>query len=137
MIKIEYWNSYDILGVQYENTGFRNRFWLDVDVKKPEYVIEREADENSSGDLVNTFLKWTKQYQFDIFCLEPLADALTTIFMHDQVWVTLDNGYSGKVKDFVANAVWTEIDNLCKVSVTFTTNSYKINGHNAAGCSTP
>ena len=29
MVKIEYWNSYDIMDVYYEG-GFKNRFWLDV-----------------------------------------------------------------------------------------------------------
>ena len=136
MIKIEYWNSYDILGVHYES-GYKNRFWLDVEVKKPQYVVDREAFENSLGESVNTFLKWSKQYQFDVFCLEPLADALTTITLHDNVWVTLDNGYSAKVKDFIANAVWSEVDNVCKVTVTMITNSYTVNGKAAAGCEAP
>jgi len=133
MIKIEYWNSYDILDVHYEG-GYRNRFWLDVDVMKPAYIIDRDAIENSKGETINTFIKWSKQYKFDVFCLEPLADALTTITLHDQVWVTLENGYSAKVKDFIADAVWTEINNLAKVTVSFVVNSYNVSGSVAAGC---
>lgn len=133
MIKIEYWNSYDIMGVYYGG-GYKNRFWLDVDVKKPVYAVEREAYDNSLGESINTFLKWSKQYTFEVFCLEPLADALTTITLHDNVWITLDNGYSAQCKDFLTDVTWTEIDNLAKVVVTFITNSYTVNGKAAAGC---
>lgn len=135
MIKIEYWNTYDILDVHYEG-GYRNRFWLDVDVKKPSYVIDREAYENSVGEAMNVHLKWAKQYTFDIYCLEPLADALSTITLHDNVWVTLGNGYSAKVKDFMCDVQWTEIDNLAKVTVTFAVKTYRVNGQMAAGCTT-
>jgi hypothetical protein len=100
MIKIEYWNSYDILDVHYEG-DYKNYFWLDVDVKKPNYVLDREANENSLGESITTFLKWSKQYTFEVYCLEPLADALSTITLHDNVWVTLSNGYSAKVKDLL------------------------------------
>jgi len=133
MIKIEYWNSYDIIDVHYES-GYRSWFWLDVDVKKPEYPIERDAVENSMGETHNTFIKWSKQYKFDVFCLEPLADALTTITLHDQVWITFENGYSAKVKDFIADVSWTEIDNLAKVTVSFVVKSYNVTGSAAAGC---
>ena len=133
MIKIEYWNSYDILDVHYDS-GYKNWFWLDVDVKKPAYIIDRDAVENSFGETVTNFMRWSKQYKFDVFCLEPLADALSTITMHDQVWITLDNGYSAKVKDFIADVTWTEIDNLAKVSISMVVNSYNVNGLAAAGC---
>ena len=78
MVKIEYWNSYNILDVYYEG-GYRNRFWLDVDVMKPEYVVDREAFENSIGEQVTTSLKWSKRYTFEMYCTEPLVDALTTL----------------------------------------------------------
>lgn len=122
------------MDVHYEGS-YRNRFWLDVDVKRPIYVVDRESFENTLGESVNTFIRWAKQYTFDIYCLEPLADALTTITLHDNVWVTLDNGYSAKVKDFIADVQWTsEIENLAKVTVSFITNSYTVNGQMAAGC---
>jgi len=133
MIKIEYYNSYDILDIHYEG-GYKNWFWLNVDVKKPNYVITRDAVENSNGESVNTFLKWEKQYSFVVFCLEPLADALTTITMHDNVWITFDNGYTAKAKDFLVDLDWQSIDNVAKVTVTFVTKSYNVNGLMAAGC---
>jgi len=133
MIKIEYWNSYDILDIHYEHS-YRNRFYLNVDVKKPAYVVVREATENSLGESVNTFLRWEKQYSFELYCNEPLADAISAITLHDNVWVTLSNGYSGKVKDFLSEIAWTEIDGLAKVNVTFVSNSYTVNGQSAAGC---
>lgn len=133
MIKIEYWNSYDIMDVHYEGS-YRNRFWLNVDVKKPVYLIEREGYENSASETINTFIKYEKQYNFEVFCTEPLADAISGITLHDNVWITLDNGYSGKVKDFISEVSWQEIENVAKVSVSFVTNQYKVNGKAAAGC---
>lgn len=121
------------MDVHYES-GYRNRFWLNVAVMKPAYVIDRDAYENSLGESVSTFIKWSKQYTFDVFCLEPLADALTSITLHDNVWITLPNGYSSQVKDFIANVAWTEIDNLAKVTITFVTKTYSVNGNSAAGC---
>lgn len=136
MVKIEYWNTYDILDVHYEN-GYKNHFWLDVDIKKPTYVVDREAYDNSLGEAVNVFIRWSKQYSFEIYCLEPLADALTTITMHDNVWITLgsfENSYTAKVKDFIADVQWTDIDNLAKVTVTFVVKTYTVSGLQAAGC---
>lgn len=133
MVKIEYWNSYDILDVYYEG-GYRNRFWLDVDVMKPEYVVERDAFENGIGEQINTSIKWSKRYSFDVYCTEPLVDALTTITMHDNVWITLDNGYSAECKDFACDVAWQEIDNVARVTVTFVTKTYRVNGKMAANC---
>ena len=133
MIKIEYWNSYDIADVRYED-GYKNRLWLDVDVKKPLYPIDRESYENGAGEEMNVFIRWSKQYSFEIYCLEPLVDALTLITLHDNVWITFDNGYSSKVKDFIAQPAWQEIENVALVTVTFITKSHTVSGSSAAGC---
>jgi hypothetical protein len=133
MIKIEYWNSYDILDCHYEQ-DYRNRFWLNVDVQRPEYIINREQTEDALMDLHNTFLKWEKQYSFDMYCPEYIADMLSMITLHDNVWVEFDNGYSGKCKDFTATVEWTSINSLAKVSCTFIVKSYTINGASAASC---
>ena len=133
MIKLEWWNSYDILDIYYEG-GYKNWIWLNVDIKRPSYPITRETEEDSVGEAHNVFLKWEKQYQFEIHCLEPLADALSAITMHDNVWVTFPSGLSARCKDFMHEISWTEIDNLAKVTCTFITKSYNINGASAAGC---
>ncbi len=57
MVKIEYWNSYDIMDVYYAGS-YRNRFWLDVVIKKPQYIITREAIENGLNETVNQFMKY-------------------------------------------------------------------------------
>lgn len=134
MVKIEYWNSYDILDIHYEGS-FRPFFWLDVDVQKPTYPVTREQFEDAAGDQHNTWLKWEKQYTFDFYCLEHMADFLSTITLHDNVWVTFDNGYSGKCKDFNFDIAWTNINNLGKATITFIVKSYTINGASASQCS--
>ena len=63
MIKIEYWNSYDIMDIHYAGS-YKNAFYLNVYLVTPTYPILREAVEDSFGDLQNQFLKWEKQYSF-------------------------------------------------------------------------
>ena len=133
MIKIEYWNSYDIMGIHYGS--YRNRFWLDAVVSKPTYPVTREQTELSDGDAVNNWLKWEKQYSIEFHCLEHMADFLSTITLHNEVWVTFDNGYSGRVKDFNFDIAWTAISNVGKATITFITDSYIVNGASAANCS--
>ena len=133
MIKLEWWNSYNILGVYYEG-GYKNRIWLPVDVKKPQYVVTREGFEDSYGETHNTFMKWEKQYQFEFWTTEPMADALSTITMHDNVWVEFENGYSAKCKDFLTDISWEAIDNVAKVVCTFITQSYNVNGSSSSSC---
>lgn len=133
MIKIEYWNTYDIIDTSYQQ-GYKNRFWLDVDVNKPNYIIEQEAYENSLGDTNPVFTKWSKQYKFEIYCLEPLADALSALPLHDNVWITLSNGYESKVKDITIDVQWTDIDNVCKCIVSFIALSYIVNGNTELSC---
>ena len=133
MIKIEYWNSYDIMDIHYAGS-YKNAFYLNVDLVTPTYPILREAVEDAFGDLQNQFLKWEKQYSFVYHCPEHIVDMLSTITMHDNVWITLDNGYSGRVKDFNANPEWTAIQSIAKVTCTFTVKSYTINGASASMC---
>jgi hypothetical protein len=134
MIKLEWWNSYDIMDIYYEG-GYQNRIWLKVDIQKPNYPIQRETEEDSVGEEHNVFLKWEKQYAFTMYCTEPLADALSAITMHDDVWVTFANGYSAKCKDFLCNVSWeSAVGGVAKCEVLFITKSYNINGASAAGC---
>jgi len=133
MIKIEYWNTYDILDCHYTG-NYRNKFWLNVDLVTPQYPILRESVENSNGDQINQFMKWEKQYTFVYHCLEPTADMLSTLTLMTDVWITLDNGYSGKAKDFNTDIEWQPITSIAKVTCTFTVKSYKISGSDAAQC---
>lgn len=134
MIKIEYYNDYDIMDIHYAGS-YRNRFWLNVDMVKPEYPIFREEVENGLGDTVNLFLKWEKQYSFDVFCTENMVDFLSTLTLHTDIWVELDNGYSGKVRDFSIEIEWTSIPAVAKVTCKFTTKAYTIKGSDSANCS--
>jgi hypothetical protein len=133
MIKIEYWNTYDVLDTHYEGL-YRNRFWLNVDIKKPNYIVTREQSADSKGDNHNDFLKWEKQYTFELFCTESLSDAISTITMCDNVFITFENGFTTKVKEFLADITWESIDSVAKVVATLVTDSYYINGASAAGC---
>lgn len=133
MVKIEYWNSYDILDTHYTGS-YKNRFWLNVIIKKPTYPIYREQFEDSVNDSHNVFLKWEKQYSFDLFATEPVADMISMITLHDNVWITFDNGYSAKCRDFTAEVKWSNIESLAQITCTFTVKSYVINGASASHC---
>lgn len=133
MIKIEYWNSYDILDIHYSGS-YRNSFYLNVDLVTPQYPIFREAIEDTYGEQQNQFMRWEKQYSFVYHCTENIVDMLSTITLHDNIWITLDNGYSGKVKDFNIDPAWTAIQSVAKVTCTFIVKSYTINGASASHC---
>lgn len=133
MIKIEYWNAYNIMDTYYEG-NYRNRFWLNVDLVTPQYPIVREGAENGDGELVNQFLRWEKQYTFVYHCLEYVVDMLSTLTLMTDVWITLDNGYSGKATDFNIDVVWTSVPSVAKVTCTFTVKTYTINGAAASKC---
>ena len=133
MIKVEYWNAYDILDCHYSGS-YRNRFWLDVDLVTPSYPISRDAVELSNGETQNQFLKWEKQYSFVYYCLEHVADMLSTLTLMTDIWITLPSGYSGKAKDFNIDVSWSAIPSVAKVTCTFTVKSYTINGASAANC---
>lgn len=68
--------------------NFRNILYLDAGLFKPEYDTSTESEVNGQGDLVTRFKKWQKNISLEIGkSPEFLTDALSAIFLHDNVSV--------------------------------------------------
>ena len=125
-LKIEYTNTYDFLERILYQKGFRQILYLDADVKKPEYPIEEEGVENGEKEFNPTFLKWQKRYQFEVYAPEFLVDALTTLPLHDNVWITFQNDESNLITDIDVDVDWEDLGEtekthgcFAKVTVSF------------------
>lgn len=108
LYKLTWWNSCDInYSILYNPSTvdcdqFKNFLYLDAGLFKPEYDTKEEGEENGRGDLNTIFQRWQKNLHFDCMCPEFLADALSGVFMHDEIYVrrpknefqlVLDNEY--------------------------------------------
>ena len=117
MIKIEWWNKCDLADIVYSIdltfTGviegdYHNVVYLDVDVTKPEYVLEEEAQENHEQTVIVQNQKWTKKYRCEYKAPEFMADALTVMQLHDNIYITLPDDEPVKVKDINVSVEWPE-----------------------------
>ena len=121
LVLIEYSNSVDFGDILYHN-GFENRVYLNADVSKPTYELEEEGTEDADGEFSPTFQKWAKKYSIQFYAQEFLADALTLMTLHDQVYVTLKNGENSQVLDIDVEPVWdNNIECWAEVTMTFVT----------------
>ena len=93
--KLTWWNTCDISkyrSVLYDTKNidceYRNVLYLDAGLFNPEYDTTEEGDENGAGDINVNFQKWRKNLNFEIGkSPEFLTDALTAIFLHDNIFV--------------------------------------------------
>lgn len=116
-LKIEWWNSCDLADIVYSvkltlagviNGDYHNVVYLDVDVKKPEYTIDEEAQENHEQTVIIQNQKWTKKYRCEYKAPEFMADALTAMQLHDNIWITLPEDDPRKVKEINVSVEWPE-----------------------------
>lgn len=114
MILIEYWNSKDIIGMLYQQQ-FKQKLYLDTKLSHPDYPIEEEGAEDSSGLFVPEFIKWMKQYVFEAIVPEYVVDAMMTLSIHDNVYIDGTRVYDFSVEDIS----W--IGHFAKISASFHT----------------
>jgi len=120
-ILLEYSNSHDFGDIAYHNS-FINRVYLDADVSKPEYELLEEGIEDADGEFDPTFQKWAKKYSIVFYAQEFLVDALTLMTLHDQVYITLQNGESSQVLDVDVSYKWdADIECWAEVTISFVT----------------
>lgn len=120
MIEISYSNNTDIDGIQY-STGYVDKIYIDSDFSKPEYIIDKEGEENGNGDTVYSFKKWTKKQSFEAIVTESEADILTRLPIYDNV----DIGNYENVEELNVELEWQ--DNATKLAkITMTFNVYSI-----------
>lgn len=83
-IKIEWGNSCDIGNTLYEQ-GFTNSIYFDTIIGLPKTNHLTEANENGAGELITTFQRRTKTFQFEVFIPEYVVDALQDIRLHNRI----------------------------------------------------
>lgn len=91
MIKIEWWNSTEIGNTLYSR-GFRQQLLLDTILGTPEILEVLVGDSDGEGGVIPSFQRRSKQYKFEVFVPEFLADALNDIRLHDNINITDDLG---------------------------------------------
>lgn len=64
---------------------FTNTVFLPAQYFRPEYPTVIEAEEDGSGDTTPTLQRWSKTKVLEIISPEFLTDALSAIFLHDEV----------------------------------------------------
>lgn len=124
MIKIEYWNSCDLKDsndyVIHYSGGFKNIFWRDVELRKPNYIVTQNGDENGDQDTIYNFQKWDKKYEFTDLCPEYLVDVYTLMQLHDNINISY-NGETFKIYDFSVSVDW-KTEQFAEVTIQFSRN---------------
>ena len=88
--RLQWWNTCDIEDkIIYNQTTlncfFYNQLFLDAGLFKPEYPTLRDIEEDGAGNTTETFKKWSKNKTLDIVAPEFIIDALSAVFIHDNI----------------------------------------------------
>ena len=120
-IKITYYDSYDLEDVLYQ-TGFKNEIYLPVLLDLPEDVLERDGDYR--GTLFVSRRDVLKEV-YSINCSVPryVLEAFYFAQIHDNIWVTFQNGVTKRVYDFAVAREVSGGGGIAKINLTFRTNS--------------
>lgn len=81
-------DPYKVSGIPYQNIPFTQRLWLPSDVGRPEYEFTNKGDPDADGSTSYTFRKAVKRHRFEVYVPEYLTDALASICIHGDVFVT-------------------------------------------------
>jgi len=99
-LAITYWNSSDVGGMWYHNSGYKNRMYFDTTPALADVLVVEEGEEDGDKEPVITFRKTTKLYKCDIVCTYEQMEALYFIQHHDNIWVKLKNEEKAKVSNW-------------------------------------
>lgn len=70
----------EIVGCEYKNI-----LYLDAALFNPKYEIDEEVKTNGKGDEISVFRRWQKSRTLDVACPEFIADALSGVFLHNNI----------------------------------------------------
>lgn len=116
-LKFEYWNTCDLGNIYYAG-GYRNVFYYETEIGKPDYVVQQDTEENGDGVDVITSQVRKKIYQVEIVAPEYVVDALVDMALHDNIVLTYTNGlYSSAIRNVEVIPTWEEITNDCMATV--------------------
>ena len=122
-LRIDFRNSCDIDNILYQ-AGFLNTIYLESDVGKPEYSLQEEGDNNGENDFIESFQKWEKFYRIEVKVPEYMVDTLTMLPLHDYIYIWLQNGANGLVKDIdISPPAWETEGCHATMEIKFTLDS--------------
>lgn len=102
-LSVTYWNSSDVGGLWYYNSGYKNRMHFDTTPALCEVQVVEEGEEDGDKEPVITFRKTSKVYKCDIVCTYEQMEALFFVQQHDNIYVKLKNEESAKVSNWSVN----------------------------------
>jgi len=116
-IKLEWWNTCDIDNILYQ-TGYKQHLYLDCDLGSPEYKLKQEFNTNGDETNLPKFQRWDKIYKFYFYAPEYIADCLSLLPLHDNVWIYTQNEEICKCEDVIVEVAWEE-PCFAKISIQF------------------
>lgn len=103
LLQIDFWNDEgdgksDIGPIRYRN-NFLQRIYLDTFIHDCEPEIEEEGERDGNNNLIPTFVKMTFKYKAEATVPEYIKNALTSIQLHNRVYVLwgFRGGYVQKI----------------------------------------
>lgn len=97
-MKIEFWNGCDISPIMYAK-GFKQIIYIDSFVHTSEPEIEQDGERDGDDQIIPTFQKMVVKYRFSTMVPDYMKIALTSMQMHDEVYLTTENGTrTGKIE---------------------------------------
>ena len=96
LVKIKFSDTTDIEPIRYRN-GFVQEIYLDTFIHTSEPEIEEETEADGLGNKNTTFSKLTIKQKIEIFVPDFIKNALSTLPMHEDVFVYEQNKREGKI----------------------------------------
>ena len=133
MVQIEYYHLEDFEHDQDDDgiaqylryaAPYKGLMIFDSDVAKPRYLYVREVEERLGRRLDRVHIA-IKEYAFEVYVTEEQLDALRVVPLHDKKNIYYQ-GRSYKVDELIIAPEWVPEGDLCRVLVTFRTNTVAI-----------
>lgn len=115
LTKITYYDTCDVGGIFYRTLEYhnglggkqyKNVFYLDVEIGKPEYEYTEEGEEDGLGNFSPDYKKLTKNYFLQPILPEFMLDAIQLLPLHKNIEVETREGYTGVVDTLTVNSEW-------------------------------
>lgn len=114
LTKITYFDTCDVGGIFYRTAEYggvgakqyRNVFYLEVGVGKPEYEYNEEGEEDGLGNFSPDYKRLTKNYFLQAVLPEYMLDAVQLLPLHKNIEVHTSEGYTGSIDTITINSEW-------------------------------
>jgi hypothetical protein len=118
--KVTYFDTCDVGDIFYRTSQFgakeyKNLFYLDIDIGKPEYPTTVEASEDAFGIETADFARWEKTYLLQGVFPQFFLDAITLLPLHlvseaGRVQVRTNRGYQSDVVAINIDSKWQDAE---------------------------